>query len=146
MDAQTAYDVGLLTHLVEVSDVSSCIKSIQGKPESKYQGKPNNPESRVVQFAQSFYSDENMESLLNHQCPEGFDEADKIVTRQMKSLKFTAPVGLKMAHDLINTSSSPLHEGLASELNGLEKIFSTNDALEGLSALIEGRKPTYVGN
>ena len=146
MDAQTAYDVGLLTHLVEVSDVSSCIDSIQGKPDSKYQGKPNNPESKVVQFAQSFYSDENMEFLLNNQCPQGFDEADKIVTRQMKSLKFTAPVGLKMAHDLINSSSSPLQEGLASELNGLEKIFSTNDALEGLSALIEGRKPTYVGN
>jgi hypothetical protein len=28
-------------------------------------------------------------------------------------------------------------------LENLEKIFSTDDALEGLSALIEGRKPTY---
>ena len=29
------------------------------------------------------------------------------------------------------------------ELGKLEAIFSTDDALEGLSALIEGRKPTY---
>ena len=32
---------------------------------------------------------------------------------------------------------------LSQELGNLEGIFSTNDALEGLSALIEGRKPTY---
>ena len=36
-----------------------------------------------------------------------------------------------------------LSDGLSQELGNLEAIFSTNDALEGLSALIEGRKPTY---
>lgn len=147
MDAQTAFDVGLLSHLVEVSEVDACISSLchLGKPESKFNGKPNNEQSRIVQFAKSFYSDENMQAILNHQCPKGFDEQDSNVSRQLKSLKFTAPVGLQMAHDLINASNLSLSDGLASELNGLETIFSTVDALEGLSALIEGRKPTYVG-
>tara|TARA_Y100000741_G_C17774886_1_gene363150 strand:- start:61 stop:162 length:102 start_codon:yes stop_codon:yes gene_type:complete len=31
------------------------------------------------------------------------------------------------------------------ELEKLESIFSTDDSLEGLSALIEGRKPNYQG-
>ena len=147
MDAQTAFDVGLLSHLVEVSEVDACISSLchLGKPESKFNGKPNNEQSRIVQFAKSFYSDENMQAILNHQCPKGFDEQDSNVSRQLKSLKFTAPVGLQMAHDLINSSNLSLSDGLLSELNGLETIFSTVDALEGLSALIEGRKPTYVG-
>tara|TARA_B100000287_G_C20444446_1_gene706940 strand:- start:670 stop:828 length:159 start_codon:yes stop_codon:yes gene_type:complete len=49
-----------------------------------------------------------------------------------------------MASDLINAAGqTELQSGLGMELNGLEAIFSTDDALEGLSALIEGRKPTY---
>ena len=39
--------------------------------------------------------------------------------------------------------TTELSDGLSQELGNLEAIFSTNDALEGLSALIEGRKPTY---
>jgi hypothetical protein len=30
------------------------------------------------------------------------------------------------------------------ELKGLEEIFGTSDALEGLAALIEGRRPNYT--
>ena len=38
-----------------------------------------------------------------------------------------------------------LDAGLSRELQNLESIFGTSDALEGLSALIEGRRPDYVG-
>ena len=49
-----------------------------------------------------------------------------------------------MASDLIDlTKTTDLEEGLGSELSKLTDIFSTKDALEGLSALIEGRRPTY---
>ncbi len=62
----------------------------------------------------------------------------------MKSLSRTAPIALRMASDLINAAGeSELSDGLSQELGKLEAIFSTGDALEGLSALIEGRKPTY---
>jgi len=51
-----------------------------------------------------------------------------------------------MASDLIDlTASTSLSEGLQAELDGLDAIFSTSDALEGLSALIEGRRATYTG-
>ena len=62
----------------------------------------------------------------------------------MKNLKFTAPIALSMASDLIDaTASNSLADGLEIELSKLHDIFATNDALEGLSALIEGRRPTY---
>ena len=49
-----------------------------------------------------------------------------------------------MASDLIDAAgTTELMTGLDQELDNLEAIFSTNDALEGLSALIEGRKPAY---
>ena len=146
MNAQTATDVGLVTHLVDVNDVNATIQTIHstGKPANKYPGTPSNGSSPVVQFAKKFYADENMATLLAGGCPEGFDVEDKTVARQMKSLKFTAPIGLAMASARIDaTGSTTLSKGLEMELDGLNQIFSTEDALEGLSALIEGRRATY---
>ena len=78
-------------------------------------------------------------------CPEGFDAEEKNVARQMKSLSRTAPIALKMASDLIDaTMDTDLSVGLQMELDQLTEIFSTKDSLEGLSALIEGRKPGYT--
>ena len=146
MNAQTATDVGLVTHLVDVNDVNATIQTIHstGKPENKYPGAPSNGSSPVVQFAKKFYADENMATLLSGGCPEGFDVEDKTVARQLKSLKFTAPIGLAMASARIDaTGTTTLSKGLEMELAGLNQIFSTEDALEGLSALIEGRRATY---
>ncbi len=146
MDAQTAADLGLVTHLVEVSEVENTISEISssGKPENKYPGKPRNVNSKIVKFAESFYSDENLSSLLLGTCPDGFDQEDKLVSRQMKALSRTAPIAISLASNLINLAEdTSLEDGLKSELDSLRTIFSTKDALEGLSALIEGRKASY---
>ena len=146
MDARTAADLGLVTNLVDVIDVNNTILSLdsKGKPADKYPGKPVNSDSKVAMFAESFYSDENLISILDGNCPKGFDLEDKNVARQMKSLSRTAPIALLMASNLIDVAgTTELSDGLSQELGNLETIFSTNDALEGLSALIEGRKPTY---
>lgn len=147
MDANTAADLGLVTHLVDVAGVDECINTLssEGKPAVKYPGQPANPSSSVAKFATSFFADENMPVLMSGECPEGFDQGEKIVARQIKSLSFTAPIGLQMASDLINaTANTDLQAGLQLELDGLNTIFSTKDALEGLSALIENRRPTYT--
>lgn len=146
MDAQTATDLGLVTHLVDVAGVDACIATLakEGKPAEKYPGSPANPASPVATFAASFFDDANMSVLMEGGCPEGFSTEEKGVARQIKSLSFTAPIGLKMASDLINaTASTSLQDGLQMELDGLHTIFATKDALEGLSALIENRRPTY---
>ena len=146
MDARTAADLGLVTNLVDVTEVDNTISSLDstGKPADKYPGKPANSDSKVAIFAEAFYSDDNLISILDGNCPEGFDSEDKNVARQMRSLSRTAPIALRMASNLIDVAgTTELSDGLSQELGNLETIFSTNDALEGLSALIEGRKPTY---
>ena len=146
MDAQTATDLGLVTNMVEVSEVDSMINqlSINGKPANKYPAKPVNSESKIVKFAESFYSDNNLSALLQGECPDGFDPEDKLVSRQLRSLSRVAPIAISLASNLINLAEdTSLQEGLNSELESLRTIFSTNDALEGLSALIEGRNPSY---
>ena len=146
MDASTAADLGLLTHLVDVSGVNACVAELakNGKPVNKYPGSPANPESAVATFSSSFFADKNMADLMAGTCPTGFDAEDRNVSRQLKSLSRTAPIALSMASALIDESANTtLSQGLQLELDRLTEIFSTADSLEGLSALIEGRKPTY---
>ena len=135
-------------NLVDPSDVEVTVAAIasKGKPDEKYPSEPTDSDHPVVAFATSFYSGNNMSSLLSGNIPDGFDAKDKMVSRQLKSLSRTAPIALSMASNLLDVATrTDLDSGLESELNGLHEIFGTPDALEGLSALIEGRRPEYSG-
>jgi enoyl-CoA hydratase/3-hydroxyacyl-CoA dehydrogenase len=151
INPKTAHALGLLTHLVEPANVGNTIEAVatSGKPANKYPAAPLNPDHPTAAFAKSFYSDENLPGLLNGECPAGFDAEDRNVGRQLRSLSRTAPIALKMASDLLDgavATGDDLDAGLALELASLEAIFDTSDALAGLSALIEGRRPTYTNS
>ena len=151
VDSKTAHAVGILTHLVEPAEVSDTVEAISalGKPENKYPGVPRDADHPVAAFANAFYSDENMAGLLNGSCPDGFDAEDRNVGRQLKSLSRVAPIAMRMANELLDgavETGDDLDAGLALELSNLKDVFSTADALEGLSALIEGRRPGYTNS
>ena len=146
LDSVTAYDLGLLTHKVHPSEVDSVVKSLIGiKPKNKYAFGPVNDGSKVVAFSKKFYSDANIGALLAGEIPSGFDSDDPMVSRQVKSLSRGAPIAIRIASELLSyaTNGSSLEDGLKLELERLEEIFGTSDAEEGLSALIEGRRPKY---
>ena len=149
MDAGAAKALGLITHLVDPSEVTSTIREISstGKPEVKYPGSPADPSHPVAAMSQSFFSNANMESLLSGQTPDGFDPEDRNVARQMKSLSRAAPVAVRIANDLLDAAiETNLESGLQLELDALSEIFGTKDAHEGLSALTENRRPDYLGS
>ncbi len=151
VDSKTANALGLLTHLVEPAEVGQTVEAISasGKPTNKYPGTPRDTEHPVAAFARAFYSDDNISGLMNGSCPDGFDAEDRNVSRQLKSLSRVAPIALRMANELLDgavQTGDDLNAGLALELSNLNDIFNTADALEGLSALIEGRRPTYTNS
>ena len=149
MDAGAARALGLITHLVDASEVTGTVREISstGKPEDKYPGSPSDPSHPVAAMSKSFFSDQNMESLLSGQAPDGFDPEDRNVARQLKSLSRAAPVSVRIASDLLDKALvTDLESGLQLELDYLDEIFATKDAREGLSALVEGRRPEYVGS
>ena len=151
LDAGSAASFGLLTHLVDPSEVEQTVSAISssGKPSNKYPARPTDSSHPAAAFALEFYNDANMESLAAGNCPEGFDPEDKMVSRQLKSLSRTAPIALSMASDLLNDAvltGDNLQQGLALELERLDDIFASSDAFEGLSALIQGRRPNYTNS
>ena len=151
LDPSTARAFGLLTHIVPAAEVSETVSEISsvGKPENKYPGQPTDPSHPLAAFSVSFYSDSNMESILSGSVPEGLDPEDPHVARQLKALSRAAPLALRTSSILLEqaiATGDDLSAGLQKELDQLEPTFDTNDALEGLSALIEGRRPEYKGN
>lgn len=149
LDPGSAKALGFVTHLVDVSEIPETIGALssEGKPEHKYPAEPHDPDHPVAAMSRDFYSDSNMEGLLEGRAPEGFDPEDKNVSRQLKALSRAAPVSIRLASRLLDsTRTTDLASGLELELGALDEIFSTNDALEGLSALIEGRRPEYTGS
>jgi enoyl-CoA hydratase/3-hydroxyacyl-CoA dehydrogenase len=151
IDASSAAALGLLTHLVDPSEVEQTVSAISnsGKPSNKYPASPTDSSHPAAAFALAFYNDSNIDALLAGDCPEGFDAEDKMVSRQLKSLSRTAPIALLMASDLLNdavVTEDNLQQGLALELERLDDIFASSDALEGLSALIQGRRPNYTNS
>ncbi len=151
LDPSTARAFGLLTHIVPAAEVSETVSEISsvGKPENKYPGQPTDPSHPLAAFSVSFYSDSNMESIVSGSVPEGLDPEDPHVARQLKALSRAAPLALRTSSILLEqaiATGDDLSAGLQKELDQLEPTFDTNDALEGLSALIEGRRPEYKGN
>lgn len=65
--------------------------------------------------------------------------------RAVKRVRQKAPLALRLAEKLIDEGSSvSLEEGLRMELDHLEEIFRTADAMEGLSSL-GSRRPEFQG-
>ena len=121
LDASSAAALGLLTHLVDPSEVEQTVSAISnsGKPSNKYPASPTDSSHPAAAFALAFYNDSNIDALLAGDCPEGFDAEDKMVSRQLKSLSRTAPIALLMASDLLNdavVTEDNLQQGLALSL------------------------------
>ncbi len=63
-----------------------------------------------------------------------------------KGIRRKAPIALQAAMHLIDKGFAlDLQEGLQLELDGLKAIFATEDARIGLSSIISGQKPNFVG-
>ncbi len=78
---------------------------------------------------------------LNHPLlsREGFEKKAKGLSRK-------APLALKISMGLIDKGIAlDLQSGLQLELDGLKQIFATEDALNGLSSIINGQKPNFTG-
>ena len=151
LDSNVASALGIITHLTDPAKINQIVISLskEGKPENKYPSKPKNEDHPVSIFAKEFYSNENMDEIMSGNIPENFNGDQKLASRQIKSLGYTAPIALRIADDLLNQAvetGEDLDAGLEKELSNLDAIFQSKDALEGLSALIEGRRPTYTNS
>ncbi|HJM45279.1 MAG TPA: enoyl-CoA hydratase/isomerase family protein, partial [Candidatus Poseidoniaceae archaeon] len=140
-----SHQLGIIDEFSSETELEQTILKLAGREynETKFRGKPNEVTDEIETIMR-FYGDNALSEILSGHTPVGFDAENEFVVRQFKSLSRAAPIAVIMASQLINESlKTNLDAGLQLELDRLENIFSTSDALEGLSALIESRRPTY---
>ena len=97
------------------------------------------PEWRKIQ---SLFADENIDKWL---AGKYLESDDPLIAKTAKIIAAKAPLALRLANQIIDTGyEQPLSEGIKGELEHLNEIFSTADALTGLSSVGKGM-PTFEG-
>ncbi len=139
--AQDAYELGIITELVPTDELQQAIINVcsNGKPD-KYRAREI-PE-RFADFTK-LCSDENIKAMLSGEKPNGV--SDTLAEKTLKIISRKAPLALKKANELIDAQQKvTIPEAIKLELNELFYIFSTQDALAGLTSV--GKKPPhYLG-
>ena len=132
LSANDACDMGLIDAIISTEDVPAFFsgsKSVPVKKEIHLNEKLKN--------IQDFFEQNSTEKILAHTfAANGIkeDEAEKLYT----TIKRKAPIAVHIADKLIQEA-----KGCDSELTHLKEIFSTKDALLGLTSI--GKKVEYSG-
>ena len=133
LSAKDAQEIGLVDKIISTDELFAMLS-----------GKVPVPENCSIQLSakwkiiDQFFSNNPIEKVLAHQyAANGMntEDAEKIY----KTLKRKAPIALNTAEKLIEEA-----KGCESELKYLEMIFSTSDALLGLSSI--GKQVEYKGS
>ncbi|HEX5679883.1 MAG TPA: 3-hydroxyacyl-CoA dehydrogenase NAD-binding domain-containing protein [Desulfobacterales bacterium] len=131
ISAADALALGIVTKLVESAGVDAAIQSlaVAGKPD-KYRTR-DIPE-KFKAFA-ALFGPGSVATLLSGKIPAGAnaEPAGKVV----KTLGYKAPLALRIADEIVDQQAPlPMRAAVEIELGRLQDIFSTADALEGLSS------------
>ncbi|MEJ2165828.1 MAG: 3-hydroxyacyl-CoA dehydrogenase NAD-binding domain-containing protein [Desulfobacterales bacterium] len=140
ISAQDAQTLGIVTKLVLPAEVEAAIKELAsaGKPD-KYRQRdlPEHlkPLARIG-------SRDNVDRLLSGKPPAGVPE--ELAAKVAKFIGYKAPIALKIADEIIDRQIGlSMEDAIEVELGRLKDIFSTDDALLGLSNI--GRRVEFKG-
>ncbi|MDR3553158.1 MAG: 3-hydroxyacyl-CoA dehydrogenase/enoyl-CoA hydratase family protein [Syntrophobacteraceae bacterium] len=141
LSAQDCFDLGLITRLVRPQDLERAVAEVcSGAKPDKYRSREI--PARFSDLA-ALCSAQNVKLLFAGQKPAGVP--DKLAEATLKALSRKAPLALKTADELIDAQQKvSIREAVELELARLHYIFSTEDALAGLSSL-GGKPPVYSG-
>jgi enoyl-CoA hydratase/3-hydroxyacyl-CoA dehydrogenase len=134
--------MGIVTRLVPPAEVDTAIARLvsEGKADKYQQSELPEKFKALAEVCSS----ENVERLLAGKLPEGV--TDEIATRTAKFIGYKAPLALKIANEIIDEQAGKsMAEAVEIELGRLTDIFSTADALEGLSSQLGRKRPEFKG-
>lgn len=142
ISAKEALAIGLVDYLFEPDEIDSKILSLakEGKMVPN-KGKATEELPPDWQKLKELFSDKNIDTWLSSKF---LDNDDPLVAKTAEMIASKAPIALKLANQIVDTGyDKPLKEGIKEELVHLNEIFSTKDALIGLTSI--GKKPKFEG-
>jgi len=141
ISAADALALGIVTKLVDPTEVDAAVRSLaSGAKPDKYRsrGIPD----KFKAFA-ALFGPGNVAALLSGKTPGGTNA--ELAGKVVKTLGYKAPLALRIADEIVDQQAAlPMREAVEIELGRLKDIFSTADALEGLSSAGR-RRPEFKG-
>lgn len=132
LGAKQALEIGLIDGIIQPSEVFELIsgeKAIPSKATTEL-----NSEWKAIEF---LYGANSYKNIIKGDYTNGGISAEA-VAKLGKTMSFKAPIAMDFAEELIEAAKGP-----ASELDKLVDIFTTKDALLGLSSI--GKRVEYSG-
>ncbi len=141
ISARDGVDLGMIARLVPPRELEQAIAEVcSGKKPEKY--RPREIPARFSDLSKTC-SAENVKALLAGKKPESVPES--LAEATLKAVSRKAPLALKTVDELIDAQEKvSIREAIDLELGQLKYIFSTEDALAGLSS-VGGKPPRYLG-
>jgi enoyl-CoA hydratase / 3-hydroxyacyl-CoA dehydrogenase len=141
LNAKAAFEIGMFDAVVPFAEIDATCEAYGKKSVPTARVAPQTCPSANWQAVWDFFTTYSVEQILSGQADTG---GDKVLDKAVKNMGFKSYHALTMAEQLINEGAElELEDALDLELRDLEAVFSHPDALEGLSSLIEGRRPEF---
>jgi len=139
--AHEAYELGMITRLVNPGEVDEAIKEVAAEEKTDKYAARELP--AAYDELRNLFSDAHIPALL---AGKPVEDVDPVLVEKMEAIiSEKAPLAIKACNELIDTQSKvSIDEAIQLELAGLVPMFSTKDALAGLSAK-PGSKAVFEG-
>ena len=132
LSAKDAEEIGLVDKIISLDELFSLLSGEKPVPEIAEKSLASSWEA-----IKTFFENNSLQVIMAKQYScDGISRED--AGKLVKTIGFKAPVALKLADMLIDQA-----KGCTSELAHLREVFSTSDALLGLTSI--GGKVTYLG-
>jgi len=143
ISGEVALSIGLVDYLFSPEEIDEKIRKLleEGKLIPK-KGKGKGTLPPEFQQIKELFADEKIEGWLSNKYLEN---DDPLTAKTAKIVAGKAPLALRFANQIVDEGFKlPISEAVKLELVHLNEIFSTADALTGLSSVGKG-KPTFKG-
>jgi len=132
LNAKKALEMGLVDAIIQPSEIFEITSGEKAVPEKKQVVL-----SESWQALDSLYSKNDYKSIISGDYQNGGMDSES-VAKLGKAMSFKAPIAMQFSQELIDAAQGP-----SSELDKLEAIFKTKDALLGLTSI--GQRVKYSG-
>lgn len=142
ISAQEALEIGLVDYVFSPDEIDGQVLSLltEGTLSSK-KGQGVKALPADWQKIKDLFADDNIEAWLSSKY---INDADPLISKTAKTIASKAPIALKITNQIVDDGyEKPLKEGIKEELRHNKEIFSTKDALTGLTNV--GGKPEFEG-
>jgi len=143
ISAEDALSIGLVDYVFAPDEIEVRLIELIAKEELvPRKGRPSEELPAQWRKVKALFTDENIDAWITG---KNIDSDDPLTAKTAKIIAGKAPIALRLANQIIDTGYElPLSEGMKEELAHLNEIFSTADALKGLTSVGKGM-PTFEG-